>query len=529
MKDGIISLHTFMFPFRWDYIPSDKSKEDYSYSKRTRLSDFDNVFSSCKTLERRPFVIGNDNENYNEYTYFHEFARKALYDGGNVSGTIDKNEVLYYDKDGSIGDIFSISIKGGKQYDLFPDNICLHIYSTGIGIMSFNLSNENYKNEDDILIINEYGRRIYPQFMAKNNIDITKATFLADKICGKIGHISFEEDFVQYNTPIELESTFLPPDHIKKIFGYVGQEKESKSKAFVFRKSHEHKGAIRISKVTDDRMFFLCYYKNAVKANSLGAIKKKQFEYLSDGFWYAFTFGDKDKSDVTIKNNELQAKHMLRHTYSRWEETYSIDTKNKLSQIKNSTLFGMTKDSFVCIGDWFMLPVHMTTMYYQMAMLSLAHRASVLRFSYEVANITNHLEDNKDATQDIKDLYKNYIQFINKIYFREVTSQLQGIEMYSQFRDVMNIEKDVTDLDNEIKELHTYVSMVEQSNLSRTAVWFLPVGVLVGLLGMSTFSTGAFTFSNKFDTQSWAWLGIVLILSIASVWILTKYLNRKSR
>ncbi|HLO54802.1 MAG TPA: hypothetical protein VK169_10960 [Saprospiraceae bacterium] len=531
------SLHTFMFPFRWDYVSSDKPKENDSYSKRTKLSDFDRVFTTCETLKRNEFKIELDNENFNEYTYFHEYARKALYDIGNVNNTPDKNEVLYYDKDGIPGDILSIEIKDGKQYDLFPDNICLHIYSTGIGILSYNLSNYKYNNEEDILNINEFGRRIYPQFLAMNDVKMTKDSFLANKISGNIGHIAFEEDFNQYKNSIELESTFLPPDHIKKIFGYKGQENESTNQAFVFRKSHERKGNIRISKLTDDRMFFLSYFKSAEKVNKLakpisGNNEKIEYEYLTDGFWYAYVFGDKNKNDITVKNVNFQKEEIRRLTYDRWLDQKNIDIKNHIkdNDQKDGVLYGMSRDSFVCVGSWFLLPIHMTTMYYQMAILCLAQRASVLRFSYEVSLITDQLEENKDATRDIKDLYKNYIQFINKIYFREVTPQLQGIEMYNQFQDVMGLEKDVKDLDNEIRELHTYISMVEQSNLSKVAVWFLPAGVLVGILGMNTFAEGTFRFeTNDIDWLSIGWIVAVILFSGLFTLAMIQYFNRKTR
>ncbi|MBK9257708.1 MAG: hypothetical protein IPM42_19800 [Saprospiraceae bacterium] len=533
----IYSIHTFMFPFRWDYVSSDKPKENDSYSKRTKLSDFDRVFSACKTLERRPFIIGDDNPNFNEYTYFHEYARKALYDIGNISNTPDKNEVLYYDKDGIAGDFFNIEIKDGKKYELFPNNICVHIYSTGIGILSYNLSNLNYNNENDILEINEYGRRIYPQFLSMNDVRITQGAFLANKISGKIGNIFFEEDFTQYNNSVGVDSTFLPPDHIKKIFGFEGQEAESIKQSFVFRKSHEQKGNIRISKLTDDRMFFLSYFKNPDKVNELAQplseeSKESGYKYLTDGFWYAFLFGDKNKNDISVKNISFQKAEIERVTYDRWLDQKNIDIKNQIkdNDQKDGVLYGMSRDSFVCIGSWFLLPIHMTTMYYQMAILCLAQRASVLRFSYEVSLITDQLEENKDATRDIKDLYKNYIQFINKIYFREVTSQLQGIEMYNQFQNVMGLEKDVKDLDSEIRELHTYISMVEQSNLSKVAVWFLPAGVLVGILGMNTFSDRTFRFeTTDIDWLSIGWIAAVIVLSALFTYAMINYFNRKTR
>ncbi len=521
-----------MFPFRWDYLSKDAREEDLSYSSRTHLSDFDRLFSECNTLKRKPFLISNDSENFNEYTYFHEYVRRALYDTGSNGKDINDNEVLYYDLDGSLEDYYRIDLLDGTSYTLHPESFCLHVYSTGIGIITFNLRNDQHTAPEDILKINEFGRRIYPQFIAGNSLYNTKSTFLADRISGKMGLLEFNEDFSPYLSPLHVHNTFLPPDHILKIFGYRGNERDNQSKSFVFKREYHRKGNVRIRKLTDDRMFFMCYYNNPMLANSLAKIGMgaldNEFAYLHDGFWHAFVFGDKNSRDITVKNEKFQEKLMGKHTYDRWINCEAIDKRNGLDYIKAGTLYGMSRDSFVCLGGWNLLAIHMTTMYYQMAILCLAQRSSVLRFSYEVGLITNQLEKNKDATKDIKDLYKNYIQFINKIYFREVTSQIQGIEMYNQFQEVMGLEKDVKDLDNEIKELHTYISMVEQSNLSKVAVWFLPAGVIVGILGMNTFTEDTFRFNSKMpDWIGIGWILAVVLVSTLCVMILNKYFNRK--
>lgn len=515
----MISLHTFMFPFRWDYIAENKAKEKIPYSKRTRLSDFDRVFSACNTLKRTQYMIGDNRAKYNGYTYFHTFVRKALFYTGEYA--LDKHTVLYYELDGLEDDKFHIDIKGIQTYSLDFESVCLHIYNTGVGVLTFNLENNDYKEKEHILRINEFGRRIYPQFLGEDGVASTQNVFLAQSIRGSLANkIVFEEDFRQYNGKINTKSTFLAPDFIKKIFGYRGQEREGDGNVpFVFSRPHEAKGKIRISQVTDDRMFFVSYYENGGLANEL-ALKddKGNYKYLLDNFWYGFLFGDKDMKDVTIKNDEMQIEHVKHHSYSRW-----IDYKQKNGL--NGSLFGMTRDSFVCIGGFFMLPIHMKTMYYQMSVLCLVQRASVLRFAYEVSNITELLNENGNITPRIKDLYKNYIEFINKIYFREVTPQIQGIEMYNQFQQAMNLKQEVENLDGEIQELHTYVSMDEQDKLSKVAIWFLPAGVVIGLMGINAFTNMDFDITFTFSAKAW-WLLIGIGLSLGISRFIFWWLNR---
>ena len=80
--------------------------------------------------------------------------------------------------------------------------------------------------------------------------------------------------------------------------------------------------------------------------------------------------------------------------------------------------------------------------------------------------------------------------FLNRIYFREVTSQIQGIELYTMFQEAMNLEKEVKDLDNEIQELFEYQNMQEQRRLNKIASLFLPITLITSFLGMNTFDDG---------------------------------------
>ncbi len=530
----MISTHTFMFPFRWDYIAENKEKEDISYSLRTRLSDFDRIFSGCKTLKRTRYVIGENYAKYNEYTYFHTFVRKALFYSGEYD--VDKHTVLYYELDGNVGDKFEIEVSYqykennidktfNTTYSLDFKSVCLHIYNTGVGVLTFNLENNTYKEKEHILHINEFGRRLYPQFISQaSGIEATKNTFLAQSIKGSIADINFYEDFTQYKAAIDTRRTFLAPDFIKKVFGYRGNQREGdRSVSFVFSRLHEAKGKIRISQITDDRMFFVSYYENAKLADSMAELKndefaeRKLFQYQLDNFWYCFIFGDKESA--TLKNDRKQILDMEFHTYGRWLQ---YNQKNK---DYHGSVFGMSRDSFVCLGGWPDLGIHMKTMYYQMSVLCLVQRASVLRFAYEVSNITQLLNTKGNITPRIKDLYKNYIEFINKIYFREVTSQIQGIEMYHQFQEVMNLAKEVRDLDEEIQELHTYVSMDEQEKLSKVATWFLPAGVVFGMLGSNVLGADNLKLFEQPDWNAIVWILGAVLFSAGVSWLIFKIMN----
>lgn len=492
MEKERCSIHTFMFPFQWDYLPNNP-KHNIAYNDRTQLSDFDRLFTANSCLKRKLFQIEDSAERYSEYTYFYPFARKALYH------TKDDDFMRYYELEEE-GGVYNIEIKlasgGTRTLSLKLDNICMHVFDTGVGVLTFNLSNYNYPDKKDILIINEYGRRIYPQYLSNGDCKTkyVKGNFLANKIYGSLGNFTFSDDFAHYEEPIENNACFLPPEHIRNIFDYATNERVGDyAKSFVFRGQDERKNTIRIRQVTDDRMFFLCYFNNADLVNSMAKKNNKKddtekqssnseisYAFELDPFWYSFVYGDKDSP--TIKEDRFQREQILKCSYTRWLDYNSKDPNY------NGTLYGITKDSFVCLGAWDVLEGHMQTMYYQMAVLCLVQRASVLRFSYEITQITHFIFNKKvDLSKQIKEIYENYIIFLNRIYFREVTSQIQGIELYSMFQAAMNLEKEVKDLDNEIQELFEYQNMQEQRRLNRIATLFLPITLITSFFGMNTF------------------------------------------
>ena len=142
----------------------------------------------------------------------------------------------------------------------------------------------------------------------------------------------------------------------------------------------------------------------------------------------------------------------------------------------------------------------------------------LLRFSGEISYLTSQIRRGKrKVSTNIKELYGNYIRFLNELYFREVTSQIQGMEMYEMFQKNMNIERDTKGLEGEMKELFSYLDIDEQSKLNRIASLYLPLGLWTGVLGINTFAKGGI-FSKLFDNASstqWVAGDLVTLLVMA--------------
>ncbi|MBU1994369.1 hypothetical protein KKC15_06635 [bacterium] len=365
-QETIYSYHTFMLPFKFDKTDKEAILKDWTFE---------------------PYK-----ENYNERAYFHTFFQESMF-------TTENKTSAFYTKQAYKNSKYIIC--KSEEYKLTLKSVNLRMFNTDVGILSFHLENKTHPDMKAILEINDFGRRVYPEYL-----DYEK------ELCGlvpnyiKMGDV--EERF-------EFNENQVKPKLSKIIQAFLPTEK--------------------ITAAVDDRMFVISFYKNEKIAQEL------KNDYTRHDKWYEYMFID--GNGITVQNKEMQKELTQKATYARWQNYGSM--------------YGLTKYSFVCLADSDFPLKHMQTMYFQMFSLLLMVRASLLKFSYEVSTIADDMD--KDISQDVSSLYKRYIQFVNNFYFREITPKDQGLELYEKAIDILKIERDVKDLDAEIEELHKYVEL----------------------------------------------------------------------
>ena len=172
MEEKVFSNHHFMFPFRWDILTSgfkiSDIKENISFDDRTNLDAIKDKFGnwSRKKFQLTSTVNELDTDAYNEFNYFHEFVAKTVFD---FDYPWKKNQQIVkyfeYNLDKSLTNKYSIEyLENDKQnkdeyliknYELNIEGITLHFFNTGVGVLTYNLSNSSYRDADSILKINE--------------------------------------------------------------------------------------------------------------------------------------------------------------------------------------------------------------------------------------------------------------------------------------------------------------------------------------------------------------------------------------
>lgn len=494
MKDKkLVSSHIFIFPFKWDYIEKECALNS-TIDKRINMEKFKKYLVKTGHWEEENFGV-NSEKQYNSYAYFYENVLSAIYhkrdEYEKKEKSLDLSKVKYgaykIIKNNCSKEIvkcfnckgineeskYIINIKGQRDpYELQIKQIKLKIYSTGVGCLTYFLDNFNEKTTpQDILKINDYGRRIYPQFLPLDDI---KCKILPNKMSANINfNLRIQESFNDNSDRIS-----------NLIMDLLGSD-------FYCNKNKFQPNKILIRPVIDDRMFTLSIYGNDDISRCLSNSKKQK--YLKNDFWYQYTFVDHD--GPTCQDKYMLEELVKRATYTRWTEY--------------GTLYGITRYSFVIIRDesdnaQFLID-HFYGMYYEMVLLALSQRASCLRFLEECSKIAALSE--KEALIRVKKIQKDYIKFSNDIYFEEVTPQEQGIELYSMLQDKMEIKRDVKRLKDEINSIQSYTSTIENEKTSKLLEIIAYVGVALPVceLARDVFGQQNLNFKNAGQAISEAW------------------------
>jgi len=520
LNEKLYSHHIFIFPFKWKVwnLDDDKATLDEKFD----LKRFAEELKRNGIWKRKRFKLDHY-DYYNEYNYFYDYVREVLYDLDPTvkSSTTDNDLISHFECDLSKDKKYNIKLcQKDKPFILEIDSILLNVYKTGTAVLSFHLRNYNYPDKDDILKINKFGRRIYVPFFdlepdsiitgkpdetkpdkvlcATKNYEIPDALWIGNPDSEYDDKLLYE-DFENYrNIQFFRNGAFALPKFIIGLFpkdfflvseneGYMDPEKKKKNPKY----------KIYLLPVLDDRMHVVCWYGNSDLVNELNQVKncsdfdlgtyyfndnrekKDHYSFEESKWWYSYIFVD--TSPMHTDRFVIQ-KLLKEQTYTRWIEEGTLYGYSRFS-------FVMLTKSFSNLGGANFLVRHLQNMYYKMTELCLLQRATVLSFSDEITHVSNLLEKTKTKSRisldKIDNLYKLYILFINKIYFREITAQEQGIEMYGMLQNIMRIPSDVKDLDNEIGELNQFASKEEAHNLTKLATVFLVPTLIASLLGMN--------------------------------------------
>lgn len=533
LENSIKSHHTFLFPFKIEALLNKNGKTDV---------DMAEVFNSAlkSGWNYKKFDPKASRSNYNEYHYFHEYVQKALFVQKDQQEVLDlfndrtkRKEFIsyYFERDIAEDDYieYLLRMKDGSDkvkeysYRLTLDHLSLRLFETGIGVLTLELLNMDHELIEDVLKINDFCRRVYPQYLDENDgIEGTQDAFFPAKIdlqCKSTGNSI--ETMSEHKF---LDDPLAVADYIQTIIGEG------------FYQNY------RLIPVIDDRMYTVSWYGSDFWSGKFTEKipKRDEHGYENSDKWYQYVF--LDGKWPTCQSDKMKKDLISGCTYTRW--------------VNFGTLYGISRYSLMCLANrsgfsYGVLRRHMETMYYQIAIIVLAQRASILKFSSAISDISSDIEaflnsdegspnqtkekvllrtricrwfcrsksdeqkpEHQNSTvrlrnimERVKKLHSEYIRFVNRLWFEEVTPQDQGIEMYHMAVNAMGLPAQIKEIKTEIKELYEFMDLAYEkikaeedkdfnkklNLLNVLAMMFIPATLVTGVWGMNLF------FINKIN------------------------------
>lgn len=494
----VLSYHTFIFPFIWNHNGTVTHKQ----------------FEKCMNPYWEQDFRKNSEENakydprlYAQYCYFNQAARNLIFMETGDPNPIVRN--FHFDLSKFCGQKEWLqSIKGETnpvRYVIKKDNfeaelrvngIRLRLFSTGVGMIVFELENYDKNSEKDITLINEYGRRVFmPYVDDKGGCSLCADTITLKYPNGEIVS-TFSGKDLEHNSDIRF---------MELILYLLRNDRYAATTAL-----KPEVNQFRIEPIIDDRMFVACAWLNNDFALEMQkfAGKEKEYCYLADAFTmepnaknsaarrlYELLFIDGD--GLSCRSRTMLHEMLSEHVYHRWLE-YSPEY---------GTVSGITEYSLLTVSsDDIAVNAHLMD-YTEMAMLVLAQRASLLAFERQISDCAR-------GKLRVNRIQRAYVQFQSKYLLREVTPQQQGIEMYNMLIKNLFISDMQSDLENQINALFA----LERDASDRADNWILIVLAILGIVEVVDWCLGKPSC-----------LSVLLSVAVGAVLLLLFLCNHRNR
>lgn len=494
----VYSYHTFLYPFLWN------NDENISREKfESALLEFwteDNMITAQNTLSsiERPNPWNNEEQprlDYQVFQYFNAAAREVLFRG---NGDIVHGWVYRPGKVHNKG-IYQIDAKG-KNYKLNVNHIRLRLFNTGVGILAFELeyplpAGGREQARKDVLEINEYGRRLYPEYLPYT-ID-GDGSFDKENICASRITLDLGEGVV-FKEEIKKKAEA----HIDQKTGdlansYLNDPLQNKNFIKTLLLGEDQK--FQIVPAIDDRMFVCCCildsdyvdhflgYPAWPDDQCIGVRQMAFWKFMKD--WetgkelYALTNIDAGKS--SCQNRVMLNQYFEEQLYLRWLEI--------------GTIHAVTNHSMVCLTSPYVMDSVVNPFlieYVQMVILVQAQRASLLAFDSCITETIRSVRG-KQGTMEIRildrliELEENFAVFQGQMLLQEVTPQIQGIELYEKLQKMLFIGKLEKGVQQQLNNLYEIAESkrakqqeqqrIDEENAMRRQELFFSVFAILGI------------------------------------------------
>lgn len=465
MLNQIKSEHLFIFPFSWRYQSKigDALFHQHDQIQHKKFENLGHWRTHLSTVET--------DKDYNEYVYFYKPIRRALYTFKGQPFIVRNYHYVHLNEKS----FFKLK-RMGKTYQLGVKQIELKLYKTGVGLLSFRMVNTRYEGIDEIEAINSFSMCIYPPVLP---LEKANEMGLPTEIRLYLNEqMDLTDQFEACYTQDQLKISPLIMAVLGWPFAITNDPKSLEA-------------SVLVEPILGSQMFCSCMYYQADLAADLykGTTSVERLSGLM-----AFN----RKSHALAEIDKLEGK----------EESQYLKCEEHIYGVNRYMLLCITKEA------------DHDKLYDQLVKLALMQRATLLNLSSELARISTL--DKSELPSAIASIYEIYIQFINQLYFREVTEDSEGSYIYEQLAQAFKLQEELEQLDFEVAQVHEYANLVEQSasNFKVQLLTIIGAALVIpsfatGFFGMNIFQKEALHWWD--NRQVGLWLNSYVLLPILAV------------
>lgn len=149
---------------------------------------------------------------------------------------------------------------------------------------------------------------------------------------------------------------------------------------------------------------------------------------------------------------------------------------------------GFTGFSHVYLGhgDFFsqtIAPTHVPNIYQRMTLQALFYQASLRRYAREISAASSHLSG-RSARAAFQCLHHEFITFVNRYWFHDLSSQLQGREIYARMAHSLGLKREYDLIKDELERADEALHMAHDQEMQGIAHRVAWIGLILALLGL---------------------------------------------
>lgn len=199
--------------------------------------------------------------------------------------------------------------------------------------------------------------------------------------------------------------------------------------------------------ISDHRMFISTCYGFGGPPPAADQAKQKQHQFFSLAL-----YADKSGFDNAVMKGyaydpDFVSQHIAKHRYNRW--------------IAQGQVYGYTDYSNVYIGygHYFCTEIakeNVPNLYDSMLTVALFYRASLKHYEQRITDATRHF-GSKQGKKDFRLMRKDFLYFTNRYWYKELTDQVQGKEIFNLQMQGLDIEKNYHFIKDEVDTADDYI------------------------------------------------------------------------